>query len=335
MRSTFTFGDTLKTGDTATEMTPVGIYASTTKSNTTSIGIFAFADTTISNSAAFGANFGVGNVSGQDSSITGMELDIDNNYSGGGTSSKIGLVINAFNNPISSAISINGANGGAFTNGILFLGGTAPSSGAGSLIAVNAQTNKPSYAMDLSQTGGFLNGAINIANGSAGGNWIQWKGTASAHAIIFNSSGNVFTFRGGSSGYGLQNNAGTTTLVTLSDLGILSLTPGAADASLKLVNTGSHSPSLYMYDTTDGGNLIFSASGVLKIATLSVAGAFVADTVYFKADNTIQFAAASIIANNTVNTAMSNVGPTGSHTTVQEWLQVRNSSGTMRYIPMF
>lgn len=40
-------------------------------------------------------------------------------------------------------------------------------------------------------------------------------------------------------------------------------------------------------------------------------------------------------ANGAVATALTSVGPTGSHTTVQEWLTIKNASGTIRYIPCF
>ena len=40
-------------------------------------------------------------------------------------------------------------------------------------------------------------------------------------------------------------------------------------------------------------------------------------------------------ANGSVATALSSVGPTGSHTTVQEWFAVKNASGVVRYIPAF
>ena len=43
----------------------------------------------------------------------------------------------------------------------------------------------------------------------------------------------------------------------------------------------------------------------------------------------------SIAANGTVATVLGSLGPTGSNTTVQEWLAVKNSGGTTRYIPMF
>lgn len=40
-------------------------------------------------------------------------------------------------------------------------------------------------------------------------------------------------------------------------------------------------------------------------------------------------------ANGSVATAMSSLGPTGSHTTIQEWLKITNASGVTRYIPCF
>jgi len=50
----------------------------------------------------------------------------------------------------------------------------------------------------------------------------------------------------------------------------------------------------------------------------------------------IKFVSASMItANGTVATAMSNLGPVGSNTTIQEWLTIKNAGGTKRYIPCF
>ncbi len=40
-------------------------------------------------------------------------------------------------------------------------------------------------------------------------------------------------------------------------------------------------------------------------------------------------------ANGSVATTMTSLGPTGSHTTVQEWLAVKNASGVVRYIPAY
>jgi hypothetical protein len=42
-----------------------------------------------------------------------------------------------------------------------------------------------------------------------------------------------------------------------------------------------------------------------------------------------------IAANGSVATTTTSLGPAGSHTTIQEWLQVKNPAGTIRYIPMY
>lgn len=44
---------------------------------------------------------------------------------------------------------------------------------------------------------------------------------------------------------------------------------------------------------------------------------------------------AAFAANGSVNTGLTAVGPVGSHTTVQKWLQVLDSAGTIYYIPCF
>lgn len=46
-------------------------------------------------------------------------------------------------------------------------------------------------------------------------------------------------------------------------------------------------------------------------------------------------AQAATVGNGSVATAMSSVGPSGSHTTVQEWMVVVTVLGNTRYIPMF
>jgi hypothetical protein len=48
------------------------------------------------------------------------------------------------------------------------------------------------------------------------------------------------------------------------------------------------------------------------------------------------FAAGGYTANGTVATAMSNLGPAGSHTTIQKWLTIYDTDGTtLLYIPCF
>lgn len=45
--------------------------------------------------------------------------------------------------------------------------------------------------------------------------------------------------------------------------------------------------------------------------------------------------AGSFSANGAIATSLGSIGPTGSHTTVQEWLTIKDASGTVRYIPCF
>ncbi len=45
--------------------------------------------------------------------------------------------------------------------------------------------------------------------------------------------------------------------------------------------------------------------------------------------------AAAFAANGSVATAMSSVGPVGSHTTVQRWLTIVDETGTLRWAPLF
>ncbi|HEY2069837.1 MAG TPA: DUF2793 domain-containing protein [Rhizomicrobium sp.] len=76
-----------------------------------------------------------------------------------------------------------------------------------------------------------------------------------------------------------------------------------------------------------------SASGS-GTATLAAAGADSAIDIVLtpKGAGAVRLAT---VANGGVATALSSVGPTGAHTTVQEWFAVKNASGVVRYIPAF
>jgi hypothetical protein len=50
---------------------------------------------------------------------------------------------------------------------------------------------------------------------------------------------------------------------------------------------------------------------------------------------TLRAGSGMIAANGSVATVLGSLGPAGSHTTVQEWLAVKNAAGTVRYIPAF
>jgi hypothetical protein len=46
-------------------------------------------------------------------------------------------------------------------------------------------------------------------------------------------------------------------------------------------------------------------------------------------------AAGDFTANGTVATAMSSLGPTGAHTTIQKWLTITDDAGNIGYVPVF
>jgi hypothetical protein len=51
--------------------------------------------------------------------------------------------------------------------------------------------------------------------------------------------------------------------------------------------------------------------------------------------NAQPFTSATVVANGAVATAMTSLGPTGSHTTIQEWFAVPGTGGAIRYVAGF
>ncbi len=77
----------------------------------------------------------------------------------------------------------------------------------------------------------------------------------------------------------------------------------------------------YVWQTTtsDTTRMTLSNAGVLTYAASLV----------------LQLGTATLDTNNTVATVLGSVGPTGAHTTVQEWMKVKGTGGADRWIPMF
>jgi len=57
--------------------------------------------------------------------------------------------------------------------------------------------------------------------------------------------------------------------------------------------------------------------------------------MFIDSTQVLNMGAGGLAANGSVATALSSVGPVGSHTTVQEWLLVKGTGGASRWIPMF
>jgi len=127
----------------------------------------------------------------------------------------------------------------------------------------------------------------------------------------------------------IDNNAG----VTATQLSAPKLTSNAASA-LDLATSGgtqfeiAHTASAVNFLQAAG-----SASGA-GTATLAAAGTDTNVDIVLtpKGSGAVRM---PTVANGSVATALSSVGPTGAHTTVQEWFAVKNAAGVVRYIPAF
>jgi hypothetical protein len=85
------------------------------------------------------------------------------------------------------------------------------------------------------------------------------------------------------------------------------------------------------FSLTNGGN-----GTVPTIATTGTSDADVDIGFNPKGNGLVKLVnSANMAANGSVATALTSVGPSGSNTTVQEWLKIKNSAGTTRYIPLF
>jgi hypothetical protein len=126
------------------------------------------------------------------------------------------------------------------------------------------------------------------------------------HGLYKSRAGAIVQNGDGLGGYAFYGYDGATTQIAAQILSEVDGVPGAGSM-----------PGRVVFKTTPSGSVTLAE--------------------VFRIDNSqhVQFAAPSISANAAVATALTSVGPTGSHTTVQEWLQVKNPSGTVRYIPMF
>jgi hypothetical protein len=113
--------------------------------------------------------------------------------------------------------------------------------------------------------------------------------------------------------------ASTGRFTTLTATAAVTLSPASASVAIAPTGTGSVTIA-----PATAGTINNCSVGV----TTAAAGVFTT----LQATTSLKM---PTIANGAVATAMSSLGPTGSHTTVQEWFAVLNASGTTRYIPAF
>lgn len=134
----------------------------------------------------------------------------------------------------------------------------------------------------------------------------------------------------------------TTTASAVNNFGIFN---GATGIGPVLYATGSDSnvgmtfltqaAGFYTFESTSSTPLVIaSGTGYQHVTQLSFANTSANRTVTFP-DSAGTLVVATNIANGTTATLLGSLGPTGSHTTVQTWLQIVDPAGATRYIPCF
>ena len=165
----------------------------------------------------------------------------------------------------------------------------------------------------------------NVVAGTSNTAGQNWTFNASRGTGI--GIGGSFIFQGAiPGGSGTSQNA-------LSEIVELSYSTASGAFGLLAPTNNNNGVVIYPNGIVGGLNTTLSfSSGGLASGNWSVG-----DTVLSRgAAGIFKFASAgSFSANGSVATALTSVGPTGSHTTVQTWLTIVDSGGTTRYIPCF
>jgi len=101
--------------------------------------------------------------------------------------------------------------------------------------------------------------------------------------------------------------------------------------TIKVINRGTGTLTITPTTSTIGGNTTL-------VLNTGASATIVSDGTNYQAD----VGSAGNVASNwlatgatSVNFATATLGPTGAHSTVQEWLAIKDASGVIRYIPAF
>lgn len=190
----------------------------------------------------------------------------------------------------------------------------------------------------VTATGSDSNIGVNfIVKGTGLHNFRDDSGAGSIHLQLGGTTGvvNYIAIVGGTTG----NPPSISSQGTDAAKGLLLYTAGTGDIDFKTNNTSQqgfeikHTASSVNYLSVTGG-----VTGSPGTATMSCIGSDsnIDMVLTPKGSGVLKVGtAACFTANGSVATSVTSVGPTGAQTTVQEWLTVKNSSGTVRYIPAF
>lgn len=185
----------------------------------------------------------------------------------------------------------------------------------------------------------FRNTSFSVASFASNSFFVSPNGTVNSGAV--GGSSGVYNLIGSTSGTVSFSVPAVATFAAINAPLTLGLNGGLNGF---LVLNGSSSGNVQLIPTSTGSSLTITqptqigsnggANGSLTIAGSS-SGSVVLSTPT-TSSGLLQFASAgSFSANGAVATALTSVGPTGSHTTVQTWLTIVDNGGVTRYIPCF
>jgi hypothetical protein len=149
---------------------------------------------------------------------------------------------------------------------------------------------------------------------------------AKGHAMNwFNAAGNII-----GTITSTVNTASNATSLAFTDLGV-TVSSIAGNALMCIFGNSAAANYVATYAQPTGNGPVVGVGGTdAQIDLVLASGGTVGTTSSVKFSSTGMFS-----ANGSVATALTSVGPTGSHATVQTWLTIRDNTGTTRYIPCF
>lgn len=210
--------------------------------------------------------------------------------------------------------------------GIVVLAGQADTGGAAmrgryGIVVNRFSGHSANFETHFASLNEFTTAAFSTLEATQSSGHAVWLKTG--HHVALNTAGTAYLYSDGTSvnstkSFGVGTYAGADAVIEMY----------AATGTSRLVRfwTGSDIAFTTGMGTGNNWNVGWYSGGSFQASAISVSGT----------DGTLTLGASgSFAANGTVATALSSVGPTGSHTTVQEWLVIKNPSGTTRYIPCF
>lgn len=178
--------------------------------------------------------------------------------------------------------------------------------------------------------GSTIDGNNYLSLGSTKMSWGAVGLSIDPTGYVYGVAGGTLAIATGGNGYADQQ------IVTTQVGGLFyaNVTSGAITSLTIIVppsTTAASAPSTTTYNVLADGIHTVSATVTLTSGTWTAAKSI----QLAPSGGSLQVGSGMFTANGAVAATLTSLGPTGSHTTVQEWLTVTNASGAVRYIPAY